>query len=209
MLPLYFGIHCGTGIVSSAIRWEEYAPEGVGASHISIIRPDGRLIEAWQGEGLTLLALRGKVQDVRTAAERLDADTLQLGCVLLDYEAWLAAMTFAQAQVGKSYDYLQVVRFVSRTREDRKTAGKWFCSELAYAAAEKGGMPLHAHTAPYEVSPPLFVRSTRLEYLNHAETRGEIALLPEYDRIARATMADIRGLPATVDWQTILTPALS
>lgn len=71
-----------------------------------------------------------------------------------------AAWRFAAAQVGKPYDLTMVLRFLSRRQESRKSRGKWFCSELAFAAIAKGGVALFQGTEPWEVAPDWIRRSS-------------------------------------------------
>lgn len=62
-------------------------------------------------------------------------------------------------QLGKPYDLTMVARFVSRRGETRKSAGKWFCSELVAAAFAHVGVPLFLDTEPWEVAPSWLPRS--------------------------------------------------
>lgn len=71
---------------------------------------------------------------------------------------------FVEAQEGKKYDYTSVLRFISRRQESRKSRGKWFCSELVFAALEKGGLKLFSRCEPWEVSPGLLSMSPFLVY---------------------------------------------
>ena len=47
---------------------------------------------------------------------------------------WDAACAFAENQIGASYDWRSVLKFVTRT--PAKENGKWFCSELVFKALE-------------------------------------------------------------------------
>jgi hypothetical protein len=76
------------------------------------------------------------------------------------------ALEFLKPQIGKGYDKTMVVRFLTRFQESRKSKGKWFCSELAFAAVREGGVELFARTEPWEVSPGMLNRSVRLFRLN-------------------------------------------
>lgn len=69
------------------------------------------------------------------------------------------ARMFAEAQVGKKYDFSSVLRFVSRRQASRKSAGVWFCSELVFAIFKHAGLLL-LRAEPWEVSPNLLTRST-------------------------------------------------
>ena len=43
---------------------------------------------------------------------------------------WDAACAYGQSQMGRSYDFRSVLKFVTRT--PAKENGKWFCSELVF-----------------------------------------------------------------------------
>lgn len=71
-----------------------------------------------------------------------------------------AAWTFLQGQIGKPYDYKGCARFVSRgAGRSIPSVQRWFCSELATAAARAGGVQVHWLPA-YKVSPKLHAAST-------------------------------------------------
>jgi uncharacterized protein YycO len=69
---------------------------------------------------------------------------------------------FLFQQLGKPYDWTMVARFVTRRDESRASSGKWFCSELVYAAFKQAGVPLLRATEPWEVSPGLLAKSPLL-----------------------------------------------
>ena len=60
---------------------------------------------------------------------------------------------FLEEQLGKKYDFWMVAGFVIYSnRESRKSWGKWFCSELVFAAFEKAKIKL-LRTEPWKVAP--------------------------------------------------------
>jgi len=69
------------------------------------------------------------------------------------------------SQSGKPYDLTMVIRFVTRKQATRKTKGKWFCSELVYAAFQAAGINLLERVEPWEVSPGLLARSPLLKFV--------------------------------------------
>ncbi len=73
---------------------------------------------------------------------------------------------FLGAQIGKPYDYGMVLRFLSRRQETRRSRGRWFCSELVYAAVAVGGLNLFRDTEPWEVSPSFLARSPFLQKIS-------------------------------------------
>ena len=60
-------------------------------------------------------------------------------------------------QVGKKYDWLAILRFLSRRKMQNNN--KWFCSELCYCALLENGISLLNNTECWEVSPTLLSRS--------------------------------------------------
>ena len=94
---------------------------------------------------------------VGTCAEQVDLFTVP---ALVTVQQ--AALAFAQAQLGKPYDYTMVARFISRRTESIRTKDKWFCSELVFAAFLHAGLPLLRDTQPWEVSPELLSKSPYL-----------------------------------------------
>lgn len=79
---------------------------------------------------------------------------------------WVAAVQFAESQVGKGYDWRNVFRFVDRV--PARENDRWFCSELVFAAVAKAFRRLLQMQAEY-VSPghlptsPLTVRDEVFE----------------------------------------------
>jgi uncharacterized protein YycO len=83
----------------------------------------------------------------------------------IDESKVAAANTWLLQQVGKKYDFIMVFAFFTRhSQESRKSAEKWFCSELAYAYMEKLGLPLFKRTEPWEITPDMLKRLQVLEY---------------------------------------------
>lgn len=145
---LLFGLHRGTGVISKLIQFQTRSPY----SHVSIV--DGAvLLEAKEGRG---------VIHERPVAAVLAAEAVDVVAVRCTPAQRESALAFARAQVGKRYDYTSVARFVSRRQARRKDAEVWFCSELAFAAAQQAGLDLLRETEPWEVSPGLFARSPLL-----------------------------------------------
>ena len=148
LVPLRFGAHYGTGVVSRLIRWQQRTD----VSHISLLDNGDSLIEAREFHGVVQ---NRTLQDARNEQR---VDVLE---VLVTPEQRDRAITWAKAQIGKRYDYLSIIRFVTR-KANRKDNGKWFCSELAFVAALKAGVALLQRINPAEVSPGHFVISPYL-----------------------------------------------
>lgn len=148
---MLIALHKGTSLVSRLIRWQTRSPY----SHASLIFNDGTMVEAREGHGV----LWHRSARVAIGNTKVDLFELRRGASAKQR----AAMTeFLKDQLGKDYDYLMVARFLSRRQESRKTRGKWFCSELVFAAIQKLGVNLFDRTEPWEVSPGMLARSTLL-----------------------------------------------
>lgn len=78
-----------------------------------------------------------------------------------------AVERFLLDELDKSYDYGSVLRFVSREQAARRDSGKWFCSELVFAALQKGGLNLLSRIEPWAVSPGLLAYSPYLKQITN------------------------------------------
>jgi uncharacterized protein YycO len=135
------------GLISSAIRWQT---RGI-YSHSAII-VDGVLYEASEFKGV-----HNKI-----AEKRNDRYFDDYQIVLTEKQEEDIAK-FLDRQLGKPYDYTMVLRFITRQQEDRKSVGKWFCSELVFAAVQKVGVNLLNNAEPWEISPVLLSFSPLLQ----------------------------------------------
>src|SRR5262245_16673912 len=122
-------LHRGTSLVSRLIRWQTRSHY----SHASIVLPDGTHYEAREGKGV----LRHRSFTLTNSSEKVERFAVGLSEIQF---AKLAA--FLDSQVGKPYDWTMVARFITRRQASRSTAGKWFCSELVFAALEAAGVSL-------------------------------------------------------------------
>jgi uncharacterized protein YycO len=116
----------GRGIISALIRWQTRSRK---YSHAAIEFSDGIVIEAWQGAGVR--------KTTRKPGPGID-EFVVCGGVSESQEQ--AIRTFSEAQVGKGYDYIGVLRFISRGRHDNRE--RWFCSELVFESLLAGGIRL-------------------------------------------------------------------
>lgn len=146
-MELRIGLHRSSGVVSSLIKLQTRSD----FSHASLVLPDDTVLEAMQFQGV----VHGrKVQSAK--------EVVELYRVPFTPEQQASALAFARRQIGKGYDYTMVARFVTRRPESRATTGKWFCSELVYAAFAHAGALLFRDTEAWEVSPGLLARSPLL-----------------------------------------------
>lgn len=123
--------------ISKLIEWETRSKY----SHAAVVLRSGQVIEAVEGVGVHMLEDLPKV----TLPDRIDLFMV----ADLDQDA---AEKFLLSQLGKPYDWPDLLGFVTRTfmEEDR---GAWFCSELVFAGIEAGGVTLLRDIPPFQVSP--------------------------------------------------------
>jgi uncharacterized protein YycO len=147
--PLIVCLHKGTSVISKLIRWQTRS----NYSHASLLFPDGTHLESREFVGV-----RWHKKFTPNPGEQVD----QFVGPPLSEQQYDAIVRFALEQVQKPYDYTMVARFVSRRQASREESGKWFCSELVYAAYASAGIHLLRDTQPWEVSPGLLGRSPLL-----------------------------------------------
>lgn len=134
----------GKGLISTLIRWQTRGDY----SHAAILLPDGKtVIEAWQGSGVRKKEI--------TNWEGIDTFCIPVN--LMTADQWKLAVTFAEAELGKKYDYWAIVRFVSRAVMPEND--KWFCSELVYSCIKRAGLSLFARIEAWAVSPGMLNNS--------------------------------------------------
>jgi hypothetical protein len=141
----------GRGLVSRLIQWQSRSPY----SHAAIGFPDtaGVTYEATHPTGVR------SVYWPDYSGQEVDV----FNVVGVTPKSEADALAFAQEQLGKPYDLTMVARFVSRRQEARKSSGKWFCSELAFAVASRARL-IFARTEPWEVPPGMLPRSPGLVF---------------------------------------------
>lgn len=153
--PVYVCLHRGDSLVSKLIRWQNRSDY----SHASIVLPTGEHIESREGQGV----LWHPKFTLTNPTEKVDWFVVNLTAGQVE-DLW----NFLKAQRGKPYDWPMVFGFVSRSRiEGHESEGKWFCSELVFAAMQAAGLALLARTDAWEVAPGLLARSPFL-HLNQS-----------------------------------------
>ena len=138
------------GPVASLIRFQTRSKY----SHAAVWSPRRQLLwESRPGTGVR------RITWTRNQARRSKASFFTVPSMT---EAGMAeAMEWADRQVGKGYDYLGVLRFLSR--ETRDNRNRFFCSEFDFEFALRGGVLLLHNIQPYEVSPALLSFSPLME----------------------------------------------
>ncbi len=139
----------GKGLISRLIQFQTRSPY----SHVALLLNESEVIEAWHVGGVRKLATPFVGHDLKTVidvyniTEDFDEETV---------------LKFLQKQLGKSYDFRSVFRFL--TREKVVNDDKWFCSELICEAFSKGGLPLLKNISCSMVSPRDVSISPYLEF---------------------------------------------
>ena len=138
---MYIALHHSSGIVGSLIRWQTRGYY----SHASIVLDSGAVIESREFIGVRQLP----------RLEPKKGEVIDLYAFDHTAEQAAAIEEFLKKQIGKPYDYPMVVGFVSRARaEGHESAGKYFCSELAFAGPQKAaGIAFLNRREAWEVAP--------------------------------------------------------
>lgn len=141
-------LYRGTSFVGKLIRWQSRGCY----SHASVILPDDSVIESKEFIGVRhlphIISDPGEAVDQFTVATTPAQD--------------LAIGVFLKAQLGKTYDYAAIARFITRKPQPTDDRDKWFCSELVFEAFRQAGIILLARTEAWEVSPSLLGKSPLL-----------------------------------------------
>jgi uncharacterized protein YycO len=124
-------------ILSRLIKWRTWSDY----SHAAVELNDRSVIDAWKGG---VRHVRGPLEghDPGTVVEAYQFDASPIQVELIE--------SFAKRQVGIPYDYLGVLRFLTRRKVENR---KWFCSELVFAAMVRAGLQPLARILPCQVSP--------------------------------------------------------
>ncbi len=134
--------------IGRCIKWQSRGK----FSHAAIISNFGEIYESREFVGVrkmpTLHAALGGAHD-----------RVELFNVDLTPQQTVSVIRFCESHLGKPYDYLSVLRFITRHKEDRASRAKWFCSEFVFDAFKSAGVELFRDTHGWEVSPDLLRRS--------------------------------------------------
>ncbi len=139
----------GVSLISRLIRFQTRSKY----SHTALLTSDDTVIEAWHKGGvqevpsISTLHTAGTVVDVYDFTWKVDSESIE---------------EFARRQVGCKYDFLAILRFLSRRPYAENN--KWFCSELIAAACERSGSSIIRLPAS-QVSPRDIASSAKLKYV--------------------------------------------
>lgn len=154
----------GKGVVSKLIQWQTRSEY----SHAAVMVGE-TVYEAREFKGVRKIELG-------THSELTPESFLNchMFTVLTNDVQDKTIVDFLEKQVGKKYDYSSVARFVSRRQASRKASGKWFCSELVYAAFQQAGIDLlrEGSIEPWAVSPHILSLSPSLILNEEDECRN-------------------------------------
>lgn len=181
VFPLIHCFHAGRGATSALIRWRTWTPAAYPITHVSTLLPDGRLLEAWQGDTLSQVVRgRGQVQATRTLADVVESgERVWAALVPAEPAKAAAARDYWLARVGTPYDYRGILSGFLLRRPERgtpdETARRVFCSERAADEAQRAGVEMVAGTPAWQVSPIDLWRST--SYAARLEVTGIDAMI--------------------------------
>lgn len=145
-------LYRGKGIVSRLILWQSRGK----FSHAAVVMADDSVIESREFKGVQKRAHFKPVEGQETVKIFDVSTTLTQEGMIMD---------FLNKQLGKSYDYLSILRFITREDTNRYTTNTWFCSELVFAAFQHAGINLLARIEPWAVSPGQLATSPLLNPL--------------------------------------------
>lgn len=135
---LRVALFSGGDPIAWVVRWQTRSPY----SHAAFVMPCGkRVIESYPGTGVRIRHLKPEdwAKIDLYAIEGLTPDLSR------------QALAFCERERGKPYDWRSVLRFVSRT--PARENGRWFCSELVFAALAHVNIRLLARVEAHNVSP--------------------------------------------------------
>lgn len=133
--------------ITRFVNWSDY-------SHISWVDPHGWEIEAMSGG----VRMRSTAHSDHTPGTEVEIYDVELTAEELD-----GIREFLINQIGKRYDYLGLLHFVTRRPEYAHDQDRWFCSELVFAAFAAVGKPLLCRIPAYKVYPGMLIYSPLLK----------------------------------------------
>lgn len=156
---MLIALHKGKGFIGRCIQWQTRSVY----SHASVVFGSDpwsdEVIESREFKGVRLLPYGLNRQ------EEIDLFQLPVPDPGEREQIREQVRDFMMEQLWKPYDYTMVARFISRRQASRKQSGKWFCSELVFAAFLAAGVPLLDRIEPWAVSPGLLALSPLLKQL--------------------------------------------
>lgn len=145
-------LYSGLSAVSRLIRWQTRSCY----SHAALLLDGGAVIESWHRGGCDLHPHLGTVHTPGTPVDIFSVEGL-------DAAAAARARNYAEMHLGDRYDWMGVVRFVSR--RPHRPSGRVFCSSLVAGALLSAGVPLLLRAPAHHLSPRDISLSPRLTHL--------------------------------------------
>lgn len=148
-------LHRGITPVSHLIQWftrSEY-------SHVSVVLPDGRQVEAREGKGVVM-----HPQFRPTVGEAVEFYALEDPLNELELSHF---MEFVHESLGSPYDYRMAGAFLWRGKPSARSESAYFCSEWAYEGLLSAGRQLLRTRDAWRVSPRDFGLSPLLVPASH------------------------------------------
>lgn len=145
----------GISLPSKLIRWQT----GSVYSHIAIMLPDKTTIEAYMVDKMN--PFKGQVFHRKNfSIGHTNGTVIDVFNIVDPKFNDVKALEFLFDQVGKSYDWLGLLRFI--THVPAKENGRWFCSEIAAAMSDYVGSPFQNYH-PCKISPAHITMSIGLK----------------------------------------------
>lgn len=148
MLSVRIALYLGSDFVDKTILFFSRG----GYTHAAIIMPDDTVIEAYPFRG---------IRKRKNLHDQMGDAQVEIYEVATTPEQDAIIVKFLHDQIGKGYDYWNIFGFVFHTtHEGRISTGKWFCSELVFAAFKKAGINLLERVEAWKVSPTILSFNT-------------------------------------------------
>ena len=126
-----------------------------GYTHAAIILPDDTVIEAYPFRG---------IRKRKNLTDGMGDSKVYVFEVQTTPEQDKIIIDFLNKQIGKGYDYWNIFGFVLyTTHEGRISYGRWFCSELVFAAFQEAGINLLERIDAWMVSPTILSFNTTMK----------------------------------------------
>lgn len=143
-----------------------------GYTHAAVIMPDNSVIEAYPFR---------KVRKRASLTDQMNDSKVEVYEVLTTPEQDAVVIDFLHKQIGKGYDYWNILGFVFHTtHEGRISTGRWFCSELVFATFKKANINLLERVEAWKVSPTILSFNTTMKpvenYQFKRDTSEKIAM---------------------------------
>jgi len=192
--PPLIAAYQGISWQSKVIRWYTRSVY----SHVAWVDTNGETYEAWEGR----VRLAASLFELHTPGTVVDL--FEVNGIFADRLRTVRA--FHAAQVGKKYDWLGILRMVSRRPFSTDDQAKWFCSELVHAAHAAAGLCLQV-MPPWKVTPDILCASPLLDRVGQVVVgRDEGAFVGRYFGRETARPENAQNGPATASAEK---PALS